>query len=191
MRVFLAGEGEAELGRWAEPPQYRHTSSRSNGVLFALFEKAGRKGEIIDARLWRLVPKYRAGGHETADQKTLRKLAVLAEESGADLLLWARDTDHEKDRQRALRETHQSLRAEDDALEIIGEPAHPCVEAWVLAIAAAHANPEALSKPRLKALAQEHKVSTSSQMVELIDARPLDASRSSSLARFVEQLAGS
>lgn len=187
--LFVAGEGVCEIGRWAGEPQYRDASGRTDGVLAALFWRAGREGSVIDGKAWKNVRKYRAGGHATAEQRTLRALVNDAVESGADVLLWARDTDHDEERGEQLRTAHLQLtRDHADELEIVGWPAVPAIEAWILAIAGVVPAPEGLSTRKLKELAEEHSLNSERQMVDLIADRPLDTSRASSLKQWVDQL---
>ncbi len=189
MKVYLAGEGEHELGRWAQSVEYREASTRSDGVLFALFRRAGREGSVLAGKRWRDIRKYRAGGHATAEQRALHQLAIDAAEQGADVLLWARDTDGDADRAKQLRDKHAELKASFDAeLEIIGEPANPCIEAWIVALAGHHPTPESLSVQKLEALTKTHQLDTEQAMVDLINSSELETSRSRSLADFVAQL---
>lgn len=189
MKVYLAGEGEHELGKWAQSVEYGDASTRTDGVLFALFCRAGRDGRVVAGKRWRGIRKYRSGGHASAEQRVLRQLAVEAEEQGADVLLWTRDTDHDAERASQLKSTHEEIKATfAGALEIIGEPANPCIEAWIIAIAGHHRTPETLSVPKLAELAATHGVDTDQAMVDLINSAELDTSGSESLEAFVAQL---
>jgi hypothetical protein len=189
-RLFVAGEGACELGRWGEAPEYRAESKRTDGVLAALYWRAGREGVVVEGKRWKDVRKYRAGGHATAEQRTLRALALEAREAGADVLLWVRDTDHDEDRGKQLRTAHEELRDQHaDELEIVGWPAVPAIEAWILAIAGDINAPEELSVPRLKQLAEERSLAGERQMVDLIAEREIRTSRSPSLMNWLAQLA--
>lgn len=188
MRAFVSGEGRHELGKWDEEPSNRAESKRSDGVLVELARKKGATIEVCGGMPWRKVPKYVARGRRSAEEGTLRKLVQLALDERAELLIWARDTDHDKDRQRQLEQTHDALKVEDTfGLSVRGGPAVPCIDAWVLAIAGDVSHPERLSPDRLKQLAEERSLSSEPEMVEHIRSKALDTTRSPSLKNFLDQ----
>lgn len=187
--LFVAGEGAGEIGRWVEMKERRSTSIRTDGVLFELYARKRSGGVVVDGIAWRLIPKYRAGGHLTEDQKSLKKLVVLAEEAGADVLLWARDSDRDPRRAKTLTATHHELRGEDGrSLEIVGGVAEPCLEAWIVGLKGLHRTPEKLSVPRLEEIAKENNLDGEGQMVELVRQCELDTKSVPSLERWLEQL---
>lgn len=186
--IFVAGEGAGEIGRWVEPKERRATSQRTNGVLFELYSRKRADGSVIDGKAWSKIPKYRAGGHATADQRTLRQLAVIAEEAGADTLLWARDSDHDSSRALELCATHDDLRAQHaSTLEIIGGVVEPCLEAWIVGLKGIHQSPEALSVPRLEQLAKDNDVDREEAMVAVVREAELRTSNLPSLKRWLDQ----
>ena len=186
--IFVAGEGAGEIGRWVEPRERRETSQRTDGVLFEIYSRKRADGCVIDGVAWSKIPKYRAGGHATADQRTLRKLAVIAEEAGADTFLWARDSDHDASRVRALSKEHDDLRAKHaPALEIIGGVVEPCLEAWIVGLKGLHPNPEELSVPRLWQMAKDNGVEREEAMVAVVREAELSSGTVPSLKRWLDQ----
>lgn len=188
MRAFVSGEGRHDLGKWDEAPERRAESKRTDGVFVELVRKKGTVIEVCGGMTWRSVPKYVARGHVSAEEKTLRKLVEFAHDAGADTLIWGRDIDDDKSRQRQLEGAQAALAGEDlDGLAVRGGPVVPCIEAWVLALSGAVRHPEEQSPAKLKALAEEHGLSREHEMVELIRSKQLDVTRSDSLRNWLAQ----
>lgn len=187
MKVFVTGEGEGEIGKWAQSPEYRATSKRGDGVLKELFDTR-RTGTVIDGRSWKHIVTLRPGGR--GDGKTLEKAAVLAEDAGAELLLWSRDTDGDDQREPQLEASMRALAEQGDRIAIIGGVQDPCLEAWIVTIAQLDKAPDLLSKQRLTELLEGTGFDHEAGMCELIRnaKRPLDTSRSPSLTKWMAQL---
>jgi hypothetical protein len=75
-------------------------------VLEALLRRCQPDGwVVIDARLWKSVPMYRAGaGMGGAEARKVRQLGVLAQHSGCDVLVFTRDADKDDARVREIEE---------------------------------------------------------------------------------------
>jgi hypothetical protein len=188
MKLFVVGEGVAEIGKWAEHPSYRSGSLRSNGVLFELFKKK-RSGEVVNGIAWKNIKKFTANGASSAEQRILKKATVLAMDSDADVLLWSRDSDGYDHRNSELTEELERLNASDDVtVDVMGGVAEPCIEAWVVGLAKLNQSPESLSVPKLKALAQENELGTEQQMVDFVVGCSLDASLNPSLKDWLARL---
>lgn len=189
MKIYVAGEGRHEVGKWEESPERWSTSERTNGVLYELFIKSGRRGEVIAGKNWRSIRKFKAGENATPEQRTLKGLALDAKEHGAELVLWARDSDGNTHRERELIPTQDELRITySGTLRICGGIAAPAIESWILALAKQHSNPDSLTTSRCEQLAAQHDLAREEQMVELVRERDLDSSRSPSLQNWLNQL---
>ncbi|MBL8914100.1 MAG: hypothetical protein JNM17_25575 [Archangium sp.] len=188
MKLFVTGEGPAEIGKWSESPEYRNLSKRTDGVLAELF-RTRREGTVIGGVVWKDVRKYRVG-QAHGDTRTLQGAALLADEAGAEVLLWARDSDGSTERVNLLEAAHAQLKEERADLEIIGGLPEKAIEAWIIAIAQLLKNPESLSRDAAKTLVRENDLSNDTKMCELIKGapKPLDTSRSPSLAKWMAQL---
>ena len=117
LKVFVCGEGVVEIGKWAESIEYRATSKRSDGVLFALYGKADAM--VVDGIAWKNIKKFRSGGHASADQRALRAALLSAIESGAEVFLWVRDSDGIDSKTKELNETNDQLKLENQNFKII------------------------------------------------------------------------
>lgn len=148
-RVFLSGEGPHELGGWADLPSYRDTTKY--GVLEALLRRCHPDGwEVIDARLWKSVPMFRAGaGMGGAEARKVRQLAVLARHAGCDVLAFTRDADKDKARIAEIESAIAKIHAEIPELLVIGGCAVNAIEAWCLALLGER-DTEALRQPHEK-----------------------------------------
>ena len=61
-RVFLAGEGRNDLGKWAYPPHYQN--NYGDGVIYELLSKVETEGwQVTEGQRWKDVIKYTTGGH--------------------------------------------------------------------------------------------------------------------------------
>jgi hypothetical protein len=145
MKLLLAGEGANDLGGWASEPAYRH-GDRRVGVVEALLRKVQPTGwTVLDAVLWKGIPKFRAGGHRGAEMRTVLGLALQAKERGFDGFAFVRDRDSVKERQAeigaALMEIDSVI---GGAPPRAGAVAVERIESWVLAVTGA-AGSEAMS----------------------------------------------
>ncbi|MGV3620943.1 MAG: hypothetical protein ACO1OB_09000 [Archangium sp.] len=189
MKIYVAGEGRHEVGKWEEEPERWATTDRTDGVLFALFTKSGRVGEVIAGKNWRSIKKFKAGDNATPEQKTLKGLALDAKEHGADVVLWARDSDGQSHRDKELAPAQEELRVTyAGTLTICGGVVTPAIEAWMIALSKTHPDPESLTTSRCEQLAAQHGFAREDQMVDLVSERELDASASPSLKNWLKQL---
>lgn len=169
MKLFVAGEGEHELGKWVESAENRSSSRRTDGVLAELFRLSHPSAAVLGAIAWRRIVKYRAGKHASNEERNWLGALNQAEESGADVFIWARDTDGDSHRADQLRRA--STFAEPSTMQIAGGVADPCLESWMVAIARAHADPDSLTVSKLAKIASENEIDSEEQMVELVKAR--------------------
>lgn len=189
MKIYVAGEGRHEVGKWEESEERWSTSERGDGVLFALFIKSGRDGEVVAGTNWKNIRKYRSGDHASPEQRTLKGLAVDARRRNAEVLLWARDSDQKSAREKELLAAQEELRTTYAAtMTICGGVATPAIEAWALAVTKKHPAPDGLTTAQAESLANQHGLATGDAMVDAIEQHALDASSSPSLARWLKQL---
>lgn len=189
MKIYVAGEGRHEVGKWEESEERWSISDRGNGVLYELFSKSGRRGDVIAGTNWKNVRKYRAGDHATPEQRTLKGLAVDARRRGAELVLWARDSDHKPVREKELVAMQNELRATcAGTMTICGGVAEPAIEAWIITLAKKHANPDSLTTAKAETLANQHGFASGDKMIAVIEQNDLDASLSPSLQNWLKQL---
>ncbi|MBI4703201.1 MAG: hypothetical protein HY744_18955 [Deltaproteobacteria bacterium] len=196
IRLLVAGEGANELGRFARADRSAGEAERTvgPGVIEALLAKIRPGGwEIRRALLWRDVRKYRPGLPGEGEARTVNGLILLARELGCHALVFLRDRDGQRRRERAL------AQAVKRALQLVDRP--PLIaagvpvekmEAWLLALRAERMT-ESCSDP-VAALHERHGVppKRTAAMVELVhNARlrlvPADAR---SLLRWLRQAAG-
>ena len=135
MKVFLSGEGPDELGDLFKEPQYRGKPPLP-GLLHALLEKkASLLPEIVGARIWKRIRKFRLAKHGDAETHNVLGLLVEADEVGADVLVFVRDQDGDEERERAVKEGIRLAR-EDGRFhaKVAGGVAVQEIEAWLLAM---------------------------------------------------------
>jgi len=160
-RVFLAGEGKTELGRWASQVT-RDRDDESNGAVAALLGKvSSRNWEVADACKWKDIKKYRAGDFKSAEERNVLGVALKARESNCDLLAFVRDSDGDYER---IESIHRGIEAVSEGLEVVGGCAHPIIEAWALVFRGELAA-EKLSKAKIQ---QQAGALTTNALVELI-----------------------
>lgn len=172
IRLFLAGEGPNELGRWALEPAYRGDDP---GALEALLTAVRASGwQVEDAIRWQDIRKYVVGAHGRGEEQNVRRAWHHAHhERGCDALAFTRDRDGDKSRERTILDTVAEL--ESNGATIAGGVAVECLESWLLAIAG---DTRTESLGRLKAaehLESKHGVGhkNTGQMVELIQRKGL------------------
>lgn len=178
MKVFLAGEGKTELGRHALSKEY-FEGSNEVGVLEALVRRHCRDVQIVGAELCKSrgaqkkLPKLRVGsGMSGAETQTVRGLALLAEEAGAQALVFARDRDGERERERDVVAGVEEARRENPSLRIVGGVAIEMIECWLLALRGEH-HSQTCRDPK-GGLSKRHQVTSVAEMVDFVRAAKLD-----------------
>jgi hypothetical protein len=193
VKVFLAGEGKTELGRYALSKEYAEGSVEV-GVLEALLRRHSNNLEVIGAELWKSkLPKLKVGrGMSGAETKTVRGLALLAEEAGAQVLVFTRDRDGDEERERDVVAGLAIARRENPSLRIVGGVAIEMIECWMLALRGDH-HAQACRDPKGE-LSKRHKVASVQQMVGLVRGAKLERSAipkdAESLREWLEQVGG-
>jgi len=133
-QIFLAGEGTNELGSWSREPEYRSPSVQ--GVLETLLRKTKESGWIIkDAICWKSIRKFKAGDHQSAEERNILGVCNKAKEKGCSIIAFSRDTDGDAQRkidlENGMKKAHEFFGSD---LGIVGGIAIPCIEGWILAI---------------------------------------------------------
>lgn len=172
MKVFLAGEGKTELGRHALTREYA-AASKDVG-LEALVRRHDGDLEIVGAELWKSkVPKLGVGkGIGGAETKTVRGLALMAAEKGAEALVFARDRDGDRARQRDVEAGLDAARRENPTLRIVGGVAIEMIECWLLALRGQRRS-QTCHDPKGE-LANQYGVTNLEQKVELVQEAKLE-----------------
>jgi hypothetical protein len=168
MKVFIAGEGPDELGDWARHPAYRPTKREdyARGIIIALLARGGIDVEVIDASLWKHIPKFRAGDHRHPETRTVLGLALRAEEKKCDALVFVRDRDRDEGREQDL-EAGISDASARFSLTIAGGMAVEETEAWILALLGERGSERHADAK--STLATRHEIESCADMVEVID----------------------
>jgi hypothetical protein len=165
--VFLAGEGRTELGGWYESECDRPSDGvPAAGVLEALLESAISPAEfqILDAEPWRgrdrlkRLQIFRLKAGEPNEALKVRRLALLAEKQGCDTLVFVRDRDGYRERERDI-ETGIDQVAVAQRATVVGGIAIEAIESWLCSIQS-RAGAEKLTDPKsiLEAKTTEDKV---------------------------------
>lgn len=131
---LLCGEGRNELGS-----RHGHASFQSDdhpGVLEALLRRVKEHGwRIVGARNWQHISKLRARGPSDDEAEWIARLILEAEEHGASILAYTRDSDDEADsrieQHRRGRERGAEIAPD---VRVIGGLPKPSLEGWVLAM---------------------------------------------------------
>jgi len=134
VRVFLAGEGKAELGSRAGHPAYQ--SDEQPGVIATLLGRVQPDGwEIGGVREWKTIRKLKVGAARHADTHNVLGVALDAKEAGCAALAFMRDRDNDPDREAAIEQGIERAGTElDQPPQIIGGVAIPTLEGWLLAL---------------------------------------------------------
>lgn len=135
MRVFLAGEGKAELGDWSCHPSYRREPPEI-GILEAILRRVRAQGwSVAGALCWKNIRKYRAHGRISAEVANVLGLILRAREGGCEVVAFSRDRDRDCDRERDVHVGIEQARALiPDCPAIIGGMAVEAIESWVAAL---------------------------------------------------------
>jgi hypothetical protein len=136
-KLFLAGEGPNELGRWSNEPEYRDLYN-DVGVIEAVIKKVTTSGwKVVDACRWKNIRKYRTGGHKEKEKRNVLGAVLQAIDAKCEVLVFARDRDGKKNKERQ-QQVEDAIRIvtedEDFPVEIIGGMAIEKIESWLCAI---------------------------------------------------------
>jgi hypothetical protein len=133
VRVFLAGEGKAELGHWFRHPSYREEESQP-GLLEALLRRVKKDGwSVGDGICWKNIPKYRAAhSRQPPEIANVLGLIMRARDAGCDVVAFSRDRDRDRQREH---DVHAGIAHARDSIPdcpaIIGGMAVEAIESWV------------------------------------------------------------
>jgi len=140
MKVFLVGEGRHDIGDLAKEPPFR---SGRPGFLQPVIESVAGSRVTFEGQKVSLIGKKRVSGLKEVAEKKAWMASLLAENVGADLLVYVRDLDKESGTSKSRRETigaiarkrEQIVRgceAYTDAIRCV--PGIPCrmIEAWAM-----------------------------------------------------------
>jgi len=188
MKVFLAGEGPGELGRWFNDPSYR-ADVTDIGALEALLRRIRADGWQVEGALqWKRITKYRRGRElHAAELLNVLGVALEASEAGCQILAFMRDRDGVRERERDIEDGLARATEKFPDLQIIGVVAIEELEAWILAMLG-----ELRSESRRDAksrLAEHHGVTTRREKIGLIEQTELArwSPDASSLHRWLER----
>lgn len=187
--LFVAGEGEHELGRWARSPEYRHDEARTDGVLAALFARRDSTARVVDGVAWRRIRKFKAGAHRSAEVRNLLGAALQAKESGADVFVWVRDTDGKRERRAEIEKGMALL--DEERVKWAGGPAEPCLEGWILDLAEVVKVPDEQHVKVLQSRATEEGLDSEVAMVRAVEAADLAKVSSPTLKAWLERASSS
>jgi hypothetical protein len=127
-----------------------------------------------------------------AETQTVRGLALLADEAGAQVLVFTRDRDGEKERERDVEMGLVEARRENPSLRIVGGVAIEMIECWMLALRGDH-HSQTCRDPKDE-LSKLHQVASVQQMVDLVREAKLELSAvpkdAESLREWLEQASG-
>ena len=172
IRLFFAGEGPDELGEWANEPAYRPSEDTpaAGGVLHALVDRHTHY-ETVDAVRWKTIRKFKAGDHAKPEFRNVMGLALQADESGCDALVFVRDRDGDLEREKDI-EQGIELASKRFRVRIVGGTANEELEAWILAMLGTRKS-ESFADAKTK-LADTHGTTTREQKCEVVTKANLD-----------------
>ncbi len=174
VKVWLGGEGRNELGgRGDVPPTERC------GVIEALLRRVESDGwRVFGCTRWDQIVKYRAGVGG-AEERNVLGLILRAAEERVEAVAFARDVDSDPDRAKKIEaaiEKAASIIKPPVPIVIIGGPAKPALEGWVLALHGVR-DTDDMSRPRTRDLLVERGIEPKKTdgYVEVIDKADLGA----------------
>ena len=168
MRVFLSGEGPDDLGDWYKREQQHRSDPPEVGIVEALLRKVAQVDfTVVEACAWKRIRKYKSGKHAQPETRNVLGLAMQAEETDCDALVFIRDQDGYTDRQTDVEEGLRLAKARGFALALVGQVAVQEIEAWILALhggrgSQSHANAKAV-------LAKQHGITTRAEKVLAVE----------------------
>ena len=137
IRIYLAGEGSNDIGSWSWKEEDQGFD-QFPGVLEALLQKIQPEGwQVVGGVAWKNLVKYRINTPGQAEIRNVLALAKRAKDAKCHILVFTRDRDKPKYRQRQLDIQTGIQQAEElhsGKLEIIGGIAIEKIEAWVAAL---------------------------------------------------------
>ncbi|MSP61902.1 MAG: hypothetical protein EXR72_16530 [Myxococcales bacterium] len=163
MNVLLAGEGQTELGGWANEPAYR---TGEKGVIPALLERVQPGWRIGDAIVWKQIVKYRAGDHREREARNVLGLVERARSCGFAAVVFTRDRDGYVAREEDVEKGIEKAAEMFPDVTIVGGVAVETIEAWILALLG-ESRSEAQHNPRT-VLADTHSIRTVAEKVAAI-----------------------
>ena len=173
-KVWLGGEGTCELGGRAD-------DSDRPGVIEKLLLRIEPSGwHIVGARQWKYIRKYRARaaldrGENHGDIRNVLGLALEASENACEVLAFVRDTDADTERADALAVGIHQATTLFTTIRIIGGPAKPAIEGWILALVGVGRTDEMSRARTLTELAAKQIDEKSPEAyVEVVDAADLE-----------------
>ena len=134
IRVLIAGEGENEIGRVTHPGHREPRLPADEGVIETLLGKVRSGGwEVRAALQWKDVHKLKPKAFGEGDAKTIQGLVLRARELGCNALIFLRDRDGDRPRERSIRDTCKNLPARPQLLIAGGVPVE-MLESWLLSL---------------------------------------------------------
>jgi hypothetical protein len=170
VKVWLSGEGPSEVGDRDKP------NGQRRGALEALLLRIESEGWSVDHAIrWKNIRKYRAGGAKHADTQNVKGLALEASENGADAVVFSRDIDADDERAAAIKTGIEEAERICPELEIIGGPAKPALEGWILALLGQR-DTDSLSRKRANELLAKQEIAgkRAEDYVEVIENADLE-----------------
>jgi hypothetical protein len=134
VKVWIGGEGPCDIGDRDRPGGHRV------GAIEALLLRIEPKGwSVAGATIWRRIRKFTVGTargrHNHGDIHSIAGLVNEAYEAGCELVAFSRDVDAEVDgRASAIRRGIDDAQKLFPLVAIIGGPAIPAIEGWILAL---------------------------------------------------------
>jgi hypothetical protein len=134
IRVYLAGEGRSELGRFCDRPPYFDPNG-AEGVLEALMKTLeAREWQVVAGTTWRHVPIFRVGGIHDAEAHRVCGHVQRALENNCSVLIFSRDRDGHGSMDDRIDAALSLCEHRFPALKVAGGLAKQKIEAWILLI---------------------------------------------------------
>src|SRR5260221_6456908 len=149
IRILIAGEGANELGRWlrSDRPPNDDEPTRGPGVIGAVLDKVHPGGTIVVSSLaWKHIHKLRPNSPGSGDTKSVHILAMRARELGCNALIFTRDRDGDRRREKDIRNAVEDEAGRNQTLRIAAGVPIEMLESWLLAFVGIE-NTEGLADP--------------------------------------------
>lgn len=170
-RVFIAGEGRNELGRWQDS-SIAPAADGDQGAICALLSRTGVGDWAVGGALrWKDIKHYRSGSFRSRERRLVLGLALRATEEDCRVLAFIRDSDGDAARVEEIESALGELPdlAVAPGLRVAGGCAKPALEAWSLTFAG-EPSAESWPKRRVEQRAAELGLSTTAAMTAAIEA---------------------